>query len=199
MPINHVYFPESGLISVAARTGVNESVEVWLVGSDGLVGLPAVLADCDAHPHRRTVRIGGAAFRITTSDLRKAMESLPRLRMTLLRYAEVVLLQSSQSGACNSRHILRQRLARWLLVARDSLRSDELALTHQVLARLLGVRRASVTECLAALEGEGCLENTRAFIRICPDRLEQVSCMCYRIIRGEYNRLFGAERSGELV
>lgn len=162
MPIHHVYFLEKGLVSVAACTGPGESVEVWLVGSDGLVGLPAVLADCSTHPHRRTVQIRGAAFRITTTELRKAMDSLPSLRTTLLSYAEVVLPQASQSGACNSRHVLRQRLARWLLVAHDALRSEELRLTHQVLARLLGVRRASVTECLAALEGEACLENTRA-------------------------------------
>jgi CRP-like cAMP-binding protein len=191
MPIRHVYFVERGLVSVAARTGPTDSVEVWLVGSDGLVGLPAVLADCDAHPHRRTVQIRGAAFRMTTAELRSAMARLPAFRKTLLSYAEVVLLQSSQSGACNSRHLLRQRLARWLLCAHESLKSKELPLTHEVLGRLLGVRRASVTECLAGLEGEGRLENTRAFIRIEPERLEKVSCVCYRIIRGEFNRVLG--------
>ena len=108
-------------------------------------------------------------------------------------YVGSVFVQTVQSGACNSAHQLKQRLARWLLLARDALQSDDVPLTHQVLSQLLGVRRAGVTDCLVLLRKEGLIEMKRAhiLIRDAP-RLAQISCPCWRLIKREYERQLGA-------
>jgi CRP-like cAMP-binding protein len=162
MPMQHVYFIQKGLVSVSARTTRDQWVEVWLIGVEGMTGIPVVLGDLSEPPLRRIVQVGGRALRIPSEVFRRAVEDSPSLRRTLLKYVQVVMLQTSQSGACNSHHSLKQRLARWLLLARDALEEDQLPLTHNVLARLLGVRRPSVTDCLRVLEQMGAIRNTRA-------------------------------------
>jgi hypothetical protein len=117
------------------------------------------------------------------------LEDLPVMRTLLHRYAHVVLQQTSQSGACNAHHSLRQRLCRWLLVARNALAADELSLTHEVMARLLGVRRASVTECLDLFQKEGMLKLQRGAILVGDTgKLEAACCDCYGLIMREYHR-----------
>ncbi len=189
MPMQHVYFIDQGLVSVAGRISRDKFVEVWLIGSEGFVGLPIVLGDDDDPPHRRVVQVGGSAWRATSRDFREALHEIRSLPVLLNRYGQVVLLQTSQSGACNAHHALRQRLSRWLLLARDALASDEVALTHDLLARLMGVRRASVSECLAAFEREGVLRQRRGVIQIVDAaKLERMCCDCFRIIMREYHR-----------
>ena len=189
LPMDHVYFVESGLVSVAAKVGHEKFVEVWLIGSEGMVGAPVVLGSATEPLHRRTVQVGGQALRIRTAEFRKAMESLPAFRKALHAYLNVVLSHTSQSGACNSTHDLKHRLARWLLVARACLNADDIPLTHTVLAQLLGVRRASVTECLEHLEGQGLINNKRGHITICnSNALEDVCCDCFRLIEREYEQ-----------
>jgi CRP-like cAMP-binding protein len=189
MPMQHVYFIERGLVSVAAKIDDDTFVEVWLIGSEGFVGVPIVLSDDDDPPHRRVVQVGGHAWRVSSQDFKQALRAIPSLPALLNRYAQVVLLQTSQSGACNAHHPLWQRLARWLLLARDALASDSMTLTHELLARLLGVRRASVSECLASLEDKKLVEQRRGTIRILDaEKLERTCCDCFRIIRREYQR-----------
>lgn len=179
-----VYFPISGLVSVSGRAGPSRWVEVWLIGSEGMVGIPAVLGTKEAPGLRRVMQIGGAAWRIAPDMLSRAMDISPALRRRLLRYIDVVLLQTAQSSICNATHELRERLSRWLLVAHDALCTDEIALTHQLLARLLGVTRPSVTQCLHVLEEHGAIETRRGRIVISDkQRLEALSCHCHRIIR----------------
>jgi len=190
LPMDHVYFVESGLISVSAKVDEERFVEAWLIGSEGMVGAPCLLAPDDkTPPHRRIVQVGGTALRIPTSAFLGMLDEVPALRGVILRYINVVLLQTSQAGACNALHSVKQRLARWLLLADGSLQSAELPLTHAVLAQLLGVRRASVSECLEALERQGSVVNMRAAIRI-TDRagLEHTACSCLRRIQREYER-----------
>ena len=176
MPIEYVYFVESGLVSVAAKVGHDKFVEVWLVGSEGMVGAPVVLGAATEPKQRRTVQVDGRALRLRTDEFRKAMEGLPVFRKALYAYLNVVLLQASQSGACNSTHELKHRLTRWLLVARSCLNADNIPLTHGVLAQLLGVRRASVTECLEHFESQGLINTKRGQITICNSyNLEEVS------------------------
>jgi CRP-like cAMP-binding protein len=190
MPMEYAFFVESGLVSVASRIDRETFVEVWLVGSEGMLGLPVVLAEGDDPPHRRVVQVGGSCLKAPMPDFRKAVEEMPSLQRLLMRYARVVLLQTSQSGACNAHHEVKQRLCRWLLFARDALERDELPVTHEVLGRLLGVRRASVSECLGVLESELMVETRRGRIRIAdPVRLEAACCDCYRLIKHEYQRL----------
>jgi CRP-like cAMP-binding protein len=190
--MEHVYFVERGLVSVSAKTGSDQSVEVWLIGSEGMTGIPILLGD-DAHPpHRRVVQVGGTALKITAPEFRRVLEDFPKFRKLLLKYVQAVLVQTSQSGACNLQHALKQRLARWLFIAQEGLESKTLPLTHEVLSRLLGVRRASVTECLASLHHEGAIELGRSSIQIRNfAQLESASCGCHRLIRGEYQRLLG--------
>lgn len=189
LPMEHVYFVESGLVSVAAKVGREKFVEVWLIGSEGLVGAPVILAARGAPLHRRTVQLAGDAWRIRTAEFCGLLESLPRLRSVVERYLAVVLAQTSQSGACNSYHSLRQRLARWLLIAQNATGEDEISLTHGVLAELLGVRRASVTECLEALQRGGTVITRRGSVKIQNAvELSKLSCDCFKLIEREYRR-----------
>lgn len=189
VPIEQVYFVEEGLVSVLADTGGTEVTEVWLIGREGLVGLPVILGGI-ATPHRRVVQVKGHAFRIAAQDLRRAMEERLLLRRLLLRYAQAVLIQASQAGACANRHTLHQRLARWLLSAQYRLGRDSLPLTHALLARLVGARRASITVALGALETAEITGQRRGEITILDrDRLEQAACNCHHIIRTAYESI----------
>ena len=190
IPMQHVYFVEHGLISVCARGNGDEAFEVWLIGSEGMTGVPVVLGGHFAPPHRRVVQIGGSAMKIAASKLRQLTDELPALREILLRYVQVVLLQASQGGLCSAHHSVQERLSRWLLTASDGLESIALPLTHQVVAKLLGVRRSTVTDGLRALEKSGAIEYTRGLIRIVDShKLLGSSCNCYGVVERELRLL----------
>jgi CRP-like cAMP-binding protein len=190
LPMHDVYFVEHGLISVSVKVSRERSVEGWLIGSEGMTGIPVLLGDAENPPHRRVVQVGGSALRMSAKSLLAAIQELEPLRETLLKYVQFVLSQCSQWGACNAHHSLRQRTARWLLGACDALQSERLPITHQLLARLLGVRRASVSECLAALEAAGAIRNTRSLIEFANrDALQAAACDCHRIVGREYRQL----------
>ena len=185
VPIRHVYFIEDGLVSVLASTDTRNAVEVWLIGREGVVGSASVLG-LSATPLRYLVQIGGSALRIDVDDLRQAMKDLPQLRELLLDDLHATLLRSSQSTDCGLSHSFRQRLARWLLTAQDRSNKDEFRITQDLLARILGVRRATVSETIKSLEGRGILARMRGLIKIRDrDRLEEISCRCYRTQRAE--------------
>jgi CRP-like cAMP-binding protein len=193
LPMEHVYFLENGLVSVSAKVESSRFVEAWLVGSEGMIGAPSVLAPDDpTPPHRRVVQVGGTALRIPVAAFHEALHELVVLRGMILRYINLVLFQTAQVGACNSLHSVKQRLARWLLVAANAMDSSELPITHAVLAQLLGIRRASVSECLETFEQAGIIRNTRAAITLV-DRaqLEQLACSCSGLIQREYDRQIG--------
>ena len=188
-PMEHVYFIEEGLISVLAHIDDKRAVEVWLIGREGLSGVPIVLGGTMS-PHRRVVQLSGRALRMRAEDVQAAMETMPEFRRLLLRYAQFVLVQASQSSACNSSHAVRQRLARWLLTAHDQVDGDAIPVTHSMLARLLGVRRATVSDSIASLERDGIVGKQRAQITVLDrDRLEDVSCVCYRVTARERERI----------
>ena len=188
-PIEYAYFVEEGLVSVLARTGEREEVEVWLIGREGIVGFPAVLGGVSL-PYRRVVQVGGRAQRIAAAELRRAVDQRPVLRHNILRYAQAVLVHASQNGACATRHSVEQRVARWLLQAQDSLGRQEVPMTHALLCRLIGVRRASVTVTLGHLEAAGILRQERGGVTILdPERLQQVACDCYRTIKAAYSAI----------
>ncbi|WP_226741908.1 Crp/Fnr family transcriptional regulator [Microvirga lenta] len=189
LPITHVYFIEHGLVSVLAHTDEKEVVEVWLIGQEGLAGIP-VLLGAESSPHRRVVQVAGTALRMRAEDLRTAMDQRPAIRRLLLKYVQAVLVQTSQSGACAKRHTLQQRVARWLLSAGYRLGATEIPLTHAVLSRLIGVRRASITVCLGELEEAATIRQSRGSITIADqDKLESLACDCYRIIRMSYDSI----------
>lgn len=143
-------------------------------------------------PHRRVVQVGGTALRIPSRTFLAALDELGALRRIILRYINVVLFQTSQVGVCNSLHSVRQRLGRWLLVAANAMDSGQLPITHAVLAQLLGIRRASVSECLETFEQAGVIRNARAAITLAdPAQLEQMACSCCGLIQREYDRQIG--------
>jgi CRP-like cAMP-binding protein len=189
LPMEYAYFVERGLVSVSARVDDSKFVEAWLIGSEGMIGAPLLLTHDKTPPHRRVVQMGGSALRIPARDFLALLDQLPTFHRILLRYIEVVLVQTSQSGACNAVHSLKQRLARWILVAANALQEESLSVSQSVLSQLLGVRRASVTECIAHLEREGSIRSVRRLITI-TDRqlLRKASCSCADLIDQEYRR-----------
>jgi CRP-like cAMP-binding protein len=181
--MEHVYFIEAGLVSVLARTGPAKAVETWLIGSEGLVGVPVILGQ-RISTHGRLVQVEGRALRINADVLRGILDENAAIRRVILRYVQSIIVQASQNAACNAHHGAPQRLAKWLLAASDKSGADEIPLPQHVLARMLGVRRATVGETIAQLERQGAIARSRSVIRIVDRRqLESAACYCYRVIR----------------
>ena len=190
-PVEHVQFVEAGLVSILAGTSGSGYVEVALVGCEGLVGLPVIFG-VETSPHRAVVQAAGRALRMSAGDLQQAMEEIEALRTLLLRYAQAQMVQAAQGVACNGRHTIDGRLARWLLQAHDREDGDCIPLTHDLISQMLGVRRAGVTTALGDLETAGIIEASRGCITVL-DRvgLEQASCECYGIVKAEFDKLLG--------
>lgn len=188
-PIEHIYFIERGVASVLARTQRDGPVEVAMVGRLGFVGVAALLGTTRS-PNRCLMEVPGEALRIGAEDLQRVMECAPGVRQHLLGYVHALLVQNAQTALCNVRHGLEERLCRWLLLASDRLDKQTIALTHDQLSMILGVRRAGVTVCLSDLEELGAVIKTRGAVEIADrDLLEAKACECYRIISLEYGRI----------
>lgn len=189
--IQYVYFPQHGLVSLVHRLEDGGVVQTGLVGSEGMVGALAPLG-ASTFSGEAMVQIGGAALRMRAPALRVVVALRPAVRDLLLRYVQALFAQVTQSVACNSRHTLHRRLARWLLMAHDFVDLNELPMTHEFLATMLGVRRAGVTEGMALLREAGLIDAARRKVVIL-DRpgLERTSCECYGIVAAEYERLLG--------
>jgi CRP-like cAMP-binding protein len=192
-PIEHVYFVEEGMVSLVQPLQ-GGMIEVGMIGKEGFLGVP-VLLGADTSPLEAMVQIPGSALRVEASAFREEAGRSTALSGLLLCYAQALQVQVSVSAACNGRHALAERLARWLLTARDRAPSDELPLGHEFLSMMLGVRRAGVTVALGTLRSAGLIRNTHGRVTII-DRygLKAASCECYRIVRSEYERLFAQER-----
>lgn len=187
-PAHFAYFPESGMISVVAIMENGSSIEVSTIGRDGLVG-GFLLLGIDRLPYRYFVQVAGRAHRIEAARLRQEAERNPEFCKAILKYQAVLLSQSMQLIACNGLHTIQQRCCRWLLMARDRSDSNEIVLTHEFLALMLGVRRASVSEVLRPLQEDGLIRSARGRITILNRKaLEAGSCECYRTIREQYRR-----------
>jgi CRP-like cAMP-binding protein len=180
--IEHVYFLNNALVSIVSIGSEGSTVEIGLVGSEGMVGVPAILGG--VAPYRAVVQMGGAAFRIRGRKIYEEFRKNAILRDLLLKYTNVFLIQVAQSSICNCYHTLQERLCRWLLVARDAIHSDVLMLTHDVIARLLGTRRASITVAAGLLQRAGLIKIGRGRITIQDaSGLAAIACECYSILR----------------
>jgi CRP-like cAMP-binding protein len=190
-PISHVYFVESGLVSVVGTTVPDHRIEVGMVGYEGMTGLCIVLGD-DRSANETVVQSSGSAMRVTTKTLREMMGESRSLTTALLRYVNVFMVQGSQTALANGRGRLDERLARWLLMWHDRVLADELIITHEFLALLLGVRRQGVTVTLHELEGKGLIRSTRSHVRIL-DRggLQRAANGFYGVPEAEYDRSIG--------
>ena len=191
-PITHVYFPDSGIISVLSRLDDGTLIENGTVGYEGMAGLPLVLG-VDWTPSVIMGQVPGSSHRVAAAAFLELLPSLPMLATLLRRYAVAFLAQVSQSLACNSLHSVNQRCARWLLMTDDRVAGSEFLLTHDVLAQMLAVRRAGVSEAASALQRAGLIRYSRGRVTVV-DRagLEAASCECYGIIRAQRQQLLGA-------
>jgi CRP-like cAMP-binding protein len=187
--IEDVYFPVTGAISLIATLADGVEVEVGLIGSEGLAGTPVLLGS-ETASNEAFVQLTGAALRIPTGSLLEAFEESQTLRRRLLRFTQALSFQISQSAACNARHVVEERCARWLLAAHDRAGSSELALTHEFLGTMLGVRRAGVTVAAGSLQQAGLIRYRQGRVIILDrEGLEAAACECYGLIDQEYKRL----------
>jgi CRP-like cAMP-binding protein len=181
--IRHVYFPGDSLVSLLMLVDGRMALEVGMVGREGMVGLPLALGT-DISPVRALVQGAGAAMRMKSARFSREIGRSPPLQQGVYRYADTLLAQVSRTAACNRFHQVEQRLARWLLMTRDRVRSDEFRLTQEFLSHMLGVRRVGVTKAARALQRRKLIEYSRGRIRILDGRgLEAAACECYRIVR----------------
>jgi CRP-like cAMP-binding protein len=188
-PITHIYFPQRGVVSLVQRLRDGGVIEVGLIGNEGLVGVPVLLGASTA-PVEAMVQIPGSALRIQTHVLQDEITGNTALVPLLLRYAQALHIQITQTAACNGRHTLRERLARWLLMAHDRSTSDDLPLNHEFLSMMLGVRRSGVTVALSDLKSAGAIDSGRSNVTIVDRKgLREASCECYDSVRREYQRL----------
>jgi CRP-like cAMP-binding protein len=167
-------------------------VEAGTVGREGFLGVPLVLGG-ESTSTRAIAQIPGVASRLPASVFRAAIAEDPALREFCLRYAQALLEQTAQSVACNGRHDLSERCARWLLMTRDRVDTDDFVITQEFLAIMLGVRRATVTVAAGMLQSAGLISYRRGRVMILDRQgLEQASCECYHVVRRKYERFIGA-------
>lgn len=189
--IRDVYFPGDALVSLVSLLSDGSTAEVNVVGREGLVGLPVFLGVGRA-PTRAVVLVPGGAVKIRADVLCDAFGRGGALQSRILRYTHAALFAASQTAVCNAYHPLERRLARWLLLSSDAAKSDDLPVTHEVIASMLGVRRAGVTSAAVMLKEEGLISYNRGRIDI-TDRpgLEVLACECYRAVKGQLEPLRG--------
>ena len=194
-PIEHVYFPETGIVSIVAKSR-HEQAEAAIVGREGMTGIPVVLGN-DRWVNDTYVQVDSSGFRIASDDLRRALAKSASLRGILLAFTQAFVVQTAQTALANARGNVDGRLARWLLMAHDRLDGDELPLTHEFLALMLGVRRAGVTVSLQKLESDGLVVAKRGVI-VVEDRagLIGLADRLYGVPEAEYRRLIPGSKFG---
>jgi CRP-like cAMP-binding protein len=188
-PIRHVYFPLDCLVSLLTSVDRRRTLEVGMVGNEGMAGMPFILG-VGISGVRALVQGAGAALRMAAGPFRSEFDGTPALQQALYRYTFALMAQISQTAACNRFHETEQRLARWLLMTRDRLGTDEFALTQQFLAHMLGLRRAGVTQAASALKERGLIRYSRGKLRVLDATgLARASCSCYRAVNAIFERV----------
>ncbi len=199
LPIDHIYFLNSGLISTDALTEKGESVEVGVIGREGFSGLPALL-DQPQMSHSVMMQGSGEGLRIRSSIVRDEFLKGGMLRSLVHSFAYLQMVQMSQSVLCNRMHPVGARLARWLLTSVDRMESETLHLTQEFLAQMLGTQRSTVTVAAGALQRDGLISYSRGKIHILGrEQLEEQACECYGIVRSSYNRILGIDEGRKPV
>jgi CRP-like cAMP-binding protein len=191
-PVEQVCFPDIGMISIVSISEDGESVEIGMVGYEGAAGLSVVLGDGHPRNRRAVVQISGAGRMINAGALRQEFNRCGRFQEVMLLYAQAYLTVIPQSVFCQAFHKLEERLARWLVECQFRARSNEFHLTQEYMAEMIGVRRAGVTEAIGRLEAREIIKHRRSTVTIIDqEKLEASACECCRIIRSEFDRLFG--------
>jgi CRP-like cAMP-binding protein len=187
--IDHVYFPETAVVAMIDTVEDGGTVEVGIIGHEGMVGINIFLG-CLVTPDKAVVQIPGSAMRMKANDLRKELRFGSPLQRLLLRYTQALLAIISQSVACSQHHTVAQRLARWLLTMHDHMESNEIRMSQESIAAMLGVRRVGVTEAAGEFQAAGLITYSRASICVLNEAgLRKKSCECYRFIRRQFDAL----------
>ena len=191
-PSEYAYFPVSGMISVVASMRDGGCIEIGMVGREGMYSVSALLSS-EEPTQSAMVQLSGRALRLKRSLLRQEMRADESLETLMLCYVQATLSTITQSAACNRLHLLEQRCARWLLASHDRADADTFPMTHELLAILLGVRRASVTIAVQRLKRRKLIAYSHGTMTIVDRQgLKAVACECYRVIRNEFSRLIPA-------
>ena len=189
--LDSLYFPLDGIVSLLTLMADGATVETGMVGNDGPVGI-ALLLSGHATPHRAVVQVAGHAVRMPGQRAQEAFQRGGPFQRLLLRYTQALLTQIAQTAACNKLHPLDQRLCRWLLWVCERVKKDEVKLTQEFIAGMLGVWREGVTLAVHDLEAAGLIRCARGRITILNRQaLEARACECYRVVKAEFNRLLG--------
>jgi len=188
---SYIYFPTTAIISLLYLMENGSSAEMGVAGKEGLVGI-ALFMGGDTVPNRAVVQSAGAGFRMKTKVLKDEFARGGTFQRLLLRYTQALMTQMSQTAVCNRLHTVEQQLCRWLLLSRDRLDSDELVMTQELIANMLGVRREGVTHAAGRLQENRLISYVRGRITVLDRRgLETAVCECYRVVKDEYDRLLG--------
>ncbi|HVF88506.1 MAG TPA: Crp/Fnr family transcriptional regulator [Blastocatellia bacterium] len=186
--IDYVYFPLTCLLSWVVTTLEGEMIEAGITGYEGMLGTQVLMGE-SLSAYRVEVELAGVALRMRADDFRKESAALPSLHRILLRYIYTQITQLTQSVGCNRFHTVEERLCRWLLVAHDRAKSDELQLTQEIVANMIGARRPAVNIVTGTLQSAGLIKGRRGRIIIIDRQgLEDSACECYRIVKEEMDR-----------
>ena len=186
--LSHVYFPTTAIVSLLYVMEDGASAEIAVVGNEGIVGISLFMGG-ESTPSRAVVQSAGQGFRLKAQVLKEEFNRAGPVLHLLLRYTQALITQMAQTAVCNRHHSLDQQLCRWLLLSLDRLQGDELVMTQELIANMLGVRREGVTEAALKLQSAGLIRYARGRITVL-DRagLEQRTCECYAVVKKEYDR-----------
>jgi CRP-like cAMP-binding protein len=187
--LRHVYFPVDSIVSLLYVLADGASAEISVVGNEGLIGI-ALFMGGETTPSRAIVQSAGHAYRLIGQHLKDEFHRNGQLQLLLLRYTQALITQMAQTAVCNRHHSVDQQLCRWLLLSLDRLTVNQLTMTQELIANMLGVRREGVTEAAGKLQKLGVIEYARGQIRVLDrPKLEQLCCECYAVVRKEGDRL----------
>jgi CRP-like cAMP-binding protein len=191
----HVYFPSTSIVSLLYVLENGASAEIAVVGNEGILGISRFMGG-ESTTIRAVVQSGGTALRLAANILMQEFNRAGPVMHLLLRYTQALITQMAQTAVCNRHHSLDQQLCRWLLLSLDRLQSNQLVMTQELIASMLGVRRESVTEAAGRLHRAGIINYQRGHITVLDrPQLERRSCECYGVVKKEYDRLLPAKRA----
>jgi CRP-like cAMP-binding protein len=187
--LHYVYFPTDSIVSLLYVLTNGASAEISVVGNEGMIGI-ALFMGGDTTPSRALVQSAGSAYRLTGQELKDEFHRNGDVQLLLLRYTQALITQMAQTAVCNRHHSVDQQLCRWLLLSLDRLLSNELVMTQELIANMLGVRREGVTEAAGKLEKIGVISYARGRITVLDrPKLERLCCECYAVVKKECDRL----------
>src|SRR5438093_3212944 len=189
--LDYIYFPTTSVVSLLYTMEDGTTAEMGLTGNDGVVGIALFLGG-ETTPNRAVVQIAGRALRMKARVVKEEFARGGPFQRLLLRYTQALITQISQTAVCNRLHSVEKQLCRWLLLSHDRVKADELIMTQELIADMLGVRREGVTVAAGRLQDDGAISYVRGHIQILDrQKLEDAVCECYRVVKDEFDRLLG--------